>query len=749
MKGLMGKFKGMPIKQILLNHAEKIVLSFAGLVVLIALVSTTWAGIDKQPEALMENATKAGQALHTGAWPQEEQAKFADSTYAVVAANMMTKLADSFGRVSPQFAYDKPMSFPLYKRIEPKTEVTWPQVTMMIADAGEMIIAQEPELPMEEEVPAEGAEAPATPRKSPGPAKGHAAPMGPMSPMGPMAPGMMAGADGMTGGSTPSIKPRGIKYVAVRGIVDLDQFHKAIRDALRLDQLDEARSYLEFLDVKVQRQKAVAGDKPWLDSNWEDVDIAKADEIFKECQLAPDIVQLELTDPVITMSLPARLDRDYDNIVSHPFIKDFQLTKEQREQQEKIIRALQEEAGESGTGGQKPRRKGFSGITEDIRGLQQNFMSNNGDMNAVYSKAGVAGPGPRMGGGQMQMAQQQTLLPPTAAMAPGMAKGMGPAMGGMHGGPGMGMGMGMKPGLGAVQQVGGAAVGYVLLFRYLDFDVTPGEAYRYRMQLVVSNPNFGEQLDKVRNATDAEGETRDTPMSEPTAPVVIKSDTNIFLTKLDERPRTRGEADMKVFQWDPQLGTYIDGDIRVKPGQFVGGLGESERLDLATPSFDKKTVLFASKEFLLDTSIPSKLIPNEHPDLKLTTLDARQAASPYAYGAASEVLVMNEFGEVHLLDTESGKSDLAKVSKKVQDERKPWEALKEVEKTESRLDGAGPGMEMMMAPQMATGVSSTKKGSKGKQQTLLSPTAAGPGPVMKGGKKGKKGKDGESMHSGK
>jgi hypothetical protein len=757
MKGLMGKLKGMPIKQVLLNHAEKIVLGTAGLIVLAALASTTWGGIEKQPQELMDNATKAGQALHTGPWPQDEQAKFTESTYANMAVAMSTKLADPGGRISEMFAYDKPMSFPLYKRIDPKTEVTWPVVTMMIADAGQMIMATEKEAPLPEEMPegeedAVPADNPRLPAKAAAghasgkAAKGHAAAKGasPADLMLNSQSTMMAG-DAL-GGAGSSITPRGINYIAVRGIVELDQFHKAIRDALRLDQLDEARSYLEFMDVKVQRQKAVAGPTPWLDANWEDVDIAKADEVFQECQLAPDIVQLELTDPVITMPLPARLDKDYTDIVSHPFIKDFQLSKEQRDQQEKLIRALQDEAGENGGNGNKPpRRRGFSGVTEDIKGMKEDYLSNNGgDMSAVYKRAGMAGPGAggRPGPGQPPMSGsgQLTLLPPPKGKSSGM-HGAG-SMPGMPGAPGM---QG-RPGQAGVQQAGLAAVGYVYLLRYLDFDVNPGEAYRYRVKLVVANPNYREQVDKVRNASDAEGETRDTGWSEPTAPAVIKTDTSVFLTKLDERNRYRGEAEMKIFQWDPQLGTYIDGEIRVKPGQFVSGLGESERLDLATPSLEKKTVLFASKQFLVDTSLPTKIIPSEHEDLKLAV---DRPNNPTTLGAPFEALVMNEYGEVHMLDSESSKSEMAKIDKQVKEERKPWLALKDVAKAQTSLDGpeaAAPGMIM------PTGTSSTKKKKKKGQAGAMGPGMMGPGMMGAGmqndpaGAKGKKGKA-SSMHA--
>jgi hypothetical protein len=548
--------------------------------------------------------------------------------------------------------------------------------------------------------------------------------------MGPMGMGMTGSEMGTAGG----IVPRGVKFVAVRGIVDLDQTYKAIRDALRLDQLDEAHAELVFEDVKVQRQKAVAGPNPWLDANWEDVDIAKADEIFNECDLAPDIVPFELTDPVITMPLPARLDNDYAEpvrkgrqpkaeIVSHPFIVGFQLTKEQRQDQEKLIKAMQDVYGEKGLESDKPKRRGFS-VAEDLGGMKNQLMSSDSAaMSSILTRAKVtpmgmgghssSGPGrggPKMAPGAMGMTS--TLLPftPPSAMG-GHGGGAKMPMGMMGAGPGMGA----RPGQAAVSTVGQAAVGYVMLFRYLDFDVTPGEAYRYRVQLVVRNPNFGQQLDKVRDPSDVEGEFRETPWSEPTAPVVIKSDSNIFLSKVDERTRYRGEAEIKVIQWDPLLGTYIDGDVHVKPGQFVGGVADSDRLDLAAPSLGRKKVLFASKEFLIDSALPVKIIPSEHPDLKLPAT-GKDADSPTTLGAPSEVVVMNEFGVVHLLDSESAKTDMVAATKKVENERKPWEVLRESEKTkeddEKRLDGKGSSGASPMMPIMGSGTSSTKRKSK-------------------------------------
>lgn len=269
----------------------------------------------------------------------------------------------------------------------------------------------------------------------------------------------------------------------------------------------------------------------------------------------------------------------------------------------------------------------------------------------------------------------------------------------------MGMGMGDM----AVQQVGGAAAGYLMLFRYLDFDVNPGEAYRYRVQLEFANPNFGEPLDKIKEPSVAEGETRLSGWSEPSAPVVVPSDSNLFLTDVDRRARNRGEAKIQAYQWDPSLGTYIDSKLVAKFGQFLGGLATSMRLDLGVPSMEEKQVLIATKDFLLDTSVPPAIIPAENPDLNLA-LDAKQSKD--GLDLLAEAIVLDEYGQLKILDSITAKPLEVSVKKKVEEEREPWKYLTETAEAETgTLDDPGgrPGMTM---PGMGGPKSALKRGAK-------------------------------------
>jgi len=755
MKGLMAKLKGMPIKSILVAHGEKFVLGTVGFIVLLALVSTTWGGYQKQPEELLTKATAAGTALHTGAWPEERQAAFKPSTYQLTAQSMYDEL-NMVDAMSP-FAYDKPMSFPIYPREEPRGEPEWPSAPQdLIADASVMVLGVNPPLPTEEELAAQQAEdeALAAPPK-PG-AKSAKNKKGMEDPMmaGAMMPAMGPGAMDM--GMSTGLQPRGQRYVALRGIVNLFDLGLAIQKALHLETAADGMALVEVIDFKIQRQKAVSGPNPWPDDTWQDVSLDRADEVLSECGQAADLVTTECINPVFTMPLPTRLDGDYTRIVSHPSLERFELTKEQREMEQKLNSAFLDAAGEMGVEEQVGKRRGFMKDQIDMNGVRNDVMGRGGNVGDIYKKAGfnsamppgagmmmpaVGGPRPAMGGpGAMPGPRPGGMMPagPRAGAMPGMAGAM-PGMGG----PGMMGGQG-----GMVAQVGGAAAGYLMLFRYLDFDVNPGEAYRYRVQLEFANPNYGETLDKIKEASVAEGETRLTEWSQPSAPVVVSSDSNVYLTDIDRRNnRNRGEAKIHAYQWDASLGTYIDSKLVARFGQFMGGLATSVRLDLGGPKYEEKQVLIATKDFLLDTSVPPALIPGENPDLNLT-LDAKQSKD--GLDLPAEAIVLDEYGQIKVLDSITDRPGEIAAGKKVKAEREPWEYLKDAGQDAGGLNNlddpaaaAGPGM---MGPGMGGPKSALKRGRGGKAgrgagaMGDMSTMPAGPGSPAGAGGPGRPGR---------
>jgi len=116
--------------------------------------------------------------------------------------------------------------------------------------------------------------------------------------------------------------------------------------------------------------------------------------------------------------------------------------------------------------------------------------------------------------------------PPAAAAAPAaVAPGAG---GGLFGGAGQpapaaapalvgGVPAPAKPG-----EAGSAkAAPQYLLFRFLDFKIEPRKTYRYRVKLVLANPNFNLDKAHLDKPEFAVGETRETIWSDPSPPITI------------------------------------------------------------------------------------------------------------------------------------------------------------------------------------------------------------------------------------
>lgn len=86
----------------------------------------------------------------------------------------------------------------------------------------------------------------------------------------------------------------------------------------------------------------------------------------------------------------------------------------------------------------------------------------------------------------------------------------------------------------------------VALFRFFDFNVEPGKTYRYRIRVVLRNPNFEvplQYLDKTNAAQLAEGEFRMTEWSPPTSAITVPKSTDLLAGKVNP---ARGNNDPRV-----------------------------------------------------------------------------------------------------------------------------------------------------------------------------------------------------------
>jgi len=308
----------------------------------------------------------------------------------------------------------------------------------------------------------------------------------------------------------------------------------------------------------------------------------------------------------------------------------------------------------------------------------------------------------------------------------------------------MGMGMGMSQGMGGMgagsTMSGLADTGAdIQLFRYFDFDVEPGECYRYRVKLIVDNPNFEESF--VSQPTVADGKFRETPWSAPTPPVVVERDVEYGLVKIKTDKGRIDGAELEVIQFDPNLGSYIMSNFPVYFGAYVGKEKQKTmHLDFLTPTFKEEPVTFTSKDVLLDsTATPAKFSDAAEADLKL---DKKGSAKLLDMAVA-----FDRFGEIVELDA-SSLQDLADARKRVKEEREPYDDIKETEKDKkkkaaeaSTLDlGSDKPVKGKGRKKKGQGASNPLKGGYSMPMSSMMPGASAAPPTAGGASGGRRGR---------
>lgn len=771
MANLGVQLKGVNWKDFFINHCEKLVLVVVGLFVLTSLGTTRWKSYPTQPEEIDEKVNASKAAYMASRWPEENKKDFEARDLGDVVAGVTQEIPPR-----PNDIYTLGTSWvrPIYPPKLKRGEVNWLNLEEPIADPGKVLLAFIPTSPVGESgqplIGVEGATPDQNransdldddskprgvdgPRNAPNlnqsptpmplvtPGGGHSAggggqgkPKKNSAAGGGHAAGMdlslmpSAGADGMmmpgAGGQVRNVEAKGYRFVSVRAVFPLKHQLEEIRKTLQLETTTQAWDQLRFSDFKIQRQTALAGENPWA-GNWEDIDIQTAIDILSRVDFDVDVVEEKYRDPVITMPLPFRETGNWRAHASHPRIKKL-LTDEEAARQEAINRAAIETADklklkQGGAGG------GFNRLQHNTRDLQRQIMGNSSassTFNEIYSsQSGMMGgammPGMSaagMGGGHGGSPSGGMAMPTSGGGGHGAMPGM--IGGGVGGASGVGMG-GMGMGSGVVAAA--VSIPEVLLFRYLDFDVIPGNAYRYRVQLVVKNPNFGAEAIDLKDPSSANGENREGKFSPPTNPVVIEDELKIFISKINT-PTTGNTADMEVFQWLTDSGSYVmapfvklaRGDQLAaltgtdsKTGDKTGGV-EVELLRPANLTFKKERIDFETPNVLLNMAVSSVVSPEDNPDLGLP--------SKRIPVKLEEVVMVNRFGEIVDVDSSSQKLNQVAAVQRIKSQEQAFSYLKVAAPTASGggLEGYLSGM---MPPGGAEGMVPGAKGGKMSKRT--------------------------------
>lgn len=689
MNDLITRIKTLDYKQFALQHGEKIGIGVIGMIILICLFLTSWASeYNKEPRDLVEQAEKVADQLKRNPWTEDKKKEFLPL---LTAEDELQKVEGEIDVAA--FEWTIPISPKLYPRQLPAEEPIWITVSDLRVFSESFPMGVTPP-PSTDELAANDAEA--KPKSSKADKKKKKDDDEDIFNTGraPFGAGAMAGM--MSGMADSAEKASGRRYNVVVGVVDVKKQTQLLRQKLHVDSLSQAAALLDYRDFHIQRQRAVPGPNPWA-GEWKDVQTkASIDALAQASDFDPEIVAAKYTIDVFTSPLPHRLDSEWDpNHVGHPRIPT--LTEDEQEQELLANKAAAKVAGESGDADEPGGRGGFARVQKDANRLRSQAMSTGEGAKKTqdYMLEMMKG----MPGMDKARSSRE---PDPGAMRSSMMAGM--------------MGM-MGAGMAGATQGGLDPTSDMLLFRYFDFDVEPGECYRYRIKLIAANPSYEETF--VAAPTVAEGELRESDWSSPSPPAVVESDVEYALMKVSERyGRQEGAADLKIVQFDTNLGTLIMDTLKVLYGAYVGGdVQRTMHLDVGAPTFKEEKVTFTSKDILLDSAGSPKLSAAAIGDLQL----GKSAQKITKNGTLDLAVTLNRFGEIVELDADS-KTDLRAAEKKVAEQREPYQEIKETikdkkKKEEEEDDGGIFGSD----PSGKT----KKKGKKKKRKKVDNPLKGG------------------------
>jgi len=720
------------LKKLFINHGEKIGMAVVALIVIVGMSGADWSPYKGTPGEITSKVRDAEAKWTPAVWPEEEAKEFEikpeDEPSAIVASNISNSLPLS------EFALTQKFVRSPYETVAPLTNPEWKKLEEPIATAGRVLLAvvdeeaqREMELrmqgldkdgkplpagtfpgapnPMDDNIPDEFRQRPGTGLGGPMGADGLAPDAMALEALGAaggpggrgrrgkgaaaaataagvnldgLVPGMSLDGTGMpgmpTGGLPPGQKGRGFHYVSVRAVFPVrDQIVK-LANATNIPE-QQAGMALQVRGDRLERQTMQESGDRW-GGPWEPVDInVSADVLTKMAVgLEPDVIYAQLTDPAMTMPLPARVSGVWRNDVTHPRIEKFTLTPAQIQQevlfQQEALRQLEEMKKELPP---PPAQKGgWSQIVVSGSALQNMMMGASDPYAGGYGGMG--------GGGGFAM--------PEAGMG-GMgaeAYGGAPQFGG-------GVGRGNKPPaklkpidelmkmkdkelkkeLESYIEKAVQVVGELLLFRYIDFSVEPGKTYRYRASLVFRNPNFLKTADLAAGDTSVvTGETRTSDWSDATSPVTVPKDQQSFVTDVKPAGATAFPVpQLNVFQWDATLGSMQQAVLPVNFGQTISGRRRTDVLDPAKGTFELKEYTFQSTDYVVDAQTDIQLEAAAHPDVKPAGGTRGDLMLP------ERVLVALSEGGVAILDPSVSRQAELDSRKYLEYQNKRWKEMKD------------------------------------------------------------------------
>ncbi len=643
MKNLLSSLKSLDFKEFAIRHGEKVALSVVGLIVLLTLaLGTQWSRYNEiAPDELSEKAATTGQQVRTSGWPETEKLALEASTTgpAHPQRRVASMLADQ-NLDDPRFDFTMgPVIWEPLPRSVPIREPKWYQLIEPIASHGRIILdipqlvaAEDPMgVAVGDGVDTRRDEGAIVARKrtqfdprqggvgagggesfDPGAGLGMRlqgfAPPGFESPEG--QPGGFGEFDGEVSGPSSGLATH---FVSVRMVFPARAQLQAILNARGIGAVASADLF-SIQDFEIERSQAIAGPDGEIEwTEWKSFDLDKTLELldlvsgFDTETLHPQVI-----DQTITMPLPMP-KYGYWQDVHHPRLKDAVLSAEQQQQFGQFAEAMAQ------TREQFNEAPGFEFGAGEAAGE-----------NADVEKGGWAPKIRDFKSEVSEVAADQERARATFDV------------------------MRTQGGVGALNLQTLSATGEYLLFRFVDFDVEPGRAYRYRARLKFLNPNYDLPIDRVLRPSVAEGLFRPNPLNDQemeaawsasTNPVVVPDDLEYYVAGVTRSLRSsEANAKIRVHVWSDVLGTWVSEVVEVAPGERVGGSGpeNTDVANLVADTFEKgQPVRFEADDVLAD------LVATPVLDLN----DGMHAQYLAGLGeprleVVAPVVVLNEYGEL-------------------------------------------------------------------------------------------------------
>ena len=147
-----------------------------------------------------------------------------------------------------------------------------------------------------------------------------------------------------------------------------------------------------------------------------------------------------------------------------------------------------------------------------------------------------------------------------------------------------------------------------VMLRSLDFTVDPNMTYKFRVRLVVVNPNFGHT--DVNPGVEVDAKELVGPWSDPTEPIFVPADVVAFAQAPEPNPRRDDLVSFQVVRWDPQTGQTLIKTDEAGPGDLVGEYGSVQMPSSEGGGPKPVNIDFNSRAIVLDTDGGRDMIPD-------------------------------------------------------------------------------------------------------------------------------------------